>query len=166
MSLRFIKIVLISLLVLTVCLLTYYHFDYQKKLQKSSSTIERMFKEMEEVEAKASLESDNSQASSGNDFPLYSSDELALTGFQGTQQDVLTKLMGYAHLIPYESLEGAMTFIPEEAQILTHEWAFMPFGDGITGGYLLLSFKVDQDGSYPSHVKVMEHYLYGEGFKK
>ncbi|WP_239433201.1 hypothetical protein [Sporosarcina sp. ACRSL] len=102
-----------------------------------------------------------------NDFPIYSYDELLQINYTGTKEDVIKELMEYSHLIPYESIADGMEFIQEEAQILSHEWAFMPFGDGVTGGYLLLKFRVDGDtGHYPSHIEVIDSYLHGEGFKQ
>ena len=132
------KNILLILLTITVCVLAYHNISNQKLLSESKSP---------------------------NDFPNYSKDELRQIGFEGTKQDVILELVEYSHLIPYESLSGEMEFIPEEAQILSHEWAFMPFGDGTTGGFLLLKFKHD-NGYYPGNIEVVDSYLYGEGFSK
>jgi hypothetical protein len=129
--LRIIKNSLLILLTITVCVLTYYNFNYQKQLDESTGVINRISEVNSNLEAQLSTESGNLQvARLTNDFPIYSKDELNQTGYKGTKQDVIMELMEYSHLIPYESLNGEMDFIPEDAQILTHEWALMPFGDG------------------------------------
>ncbi|MCG7343699.1 hypothetical protein MHZ92_06115 [Sporosarcina sp. ACRSL] len=162
-----IKNALLILLTITVCVLTYYNLTYQKQLKESNRMINSTLKENSNLEAQLRTAISELQLADAaeKDFPMYSSDELALTGYAGTKQDVIIDLIEYSHLIPYESLSGEMNFIQEDAQILTHEWAFMPFGDGSTGGYLLVKFSVDENGHYPSYIEVIDSYLYGEGFK-
>lgn len=150
-------------------MLTYYNFNYQKQLKENARVINRTLEENSNLEAQLNTAINDLQLTEAEakDFPIYSYDELQLTGYTGTKEDVIIEFMNYSHLIPYESIAGGMEFIQEEAQILSHEWAFMPFSDGISGGYLLLKFRVDGDtGHYPSHIEVIDSYLQGEGFKQ
>ncbi|WP_432360738.1 hypothetical protein [Sporosarcina sp. UB5] len=166
---RIIKNTLIILLSITVCVLMYNNLNYHKILEENARMINKTLEENSSLEEQLSTAMNDLQMieDAAKDFPIYSYDELQLIGYTGTKEDVIIELMKYSHLIPYESIAGGMEFIQEKAQILTHEWAFMPFGDRISGGYLLLKFRVDGDtGHYPSHVEVIDSYLYGEGFKQ
>lgn len=149
-------------------MLTYYNFNYQKQLKENTRIINKTLEEYSSLEEQLNTAINDFQLTedAAKAFPIYSYDELQLTGYTGTKEDVIIELMEYSHLIPYESIADGMKFIQEEAQILSHEWAFMPFSDGITGGYLLLKFRVDGDtGKYPSHIEVIDSYVHGEGFK-
>ena len=150
-------------------MLSYYNLNYQKQLEENARMINKTLEENSSLEEQLNTVINDLQLAEAEakDFPIYSYDELQLTGYTGTKEDVIIELMKYSHLIPYESIADGMEFIQEEAQILSHEWAFMPFSDGLTGGYLLLKFRVDgHTGHYPSHIEVIDSYVHGEGFKQ
>jgi len=81
---------------------------------------------------------------------LYDHDiqDLKKKGLANPVQDIISNLMGHNELIPYKGvLGGTMGFYEKGIRILTNKWVLAYFEDGHIGGYLLLEYKVSNDGT-------------------
>jgi len=107
----------------------------------------------------------NSLKISGNllqsHLELYSwhIERLKRKGLQDPIKDIITDLMKYNELIPYEgTLGGTMGFYHEDnIHILSPKWVFASFEDGHTGGHMLLEYQVSNEGTISW--KVIDSYL-------
>lgn len=86
-------------------------------------------------------------------------EELKKKGLKDPIKDLKTDLMKHPELIPYPGvLGGTMGFYFEDKiWILTKKWVLAWFDDGHIGGYILLEYKVSDDGEVSW--KVIDSYL-------
>lgn len=80
-------------------------------------------------------------------------------GLKDPVKDIIADLMKHNELIPYKGvLGGTMGFWSgKDIHILTPKWVFASFDDGHIGGYMLLEYKVSNEGKISW--KVVASYL-------
>lgn len=72
--------------------------------------------------------------------------KLTKLGLQDPAAEIRKDLLAHRELIPFKSSSGGHQFTPEEAILLPGHWVCAYFGDGHTGGYLLLEYEVRPSG--------------------
>ena len=120
--------------------------DYAKANKNNSKEKEELILENKRLK---SLVRDTKIISS-NSIYLYDHDirNMKAKGLTNPVQDIISDLRKHRELIPYKgSLGGTMDFYGNNTiWILTNKWVLAYFEDGHSGGYLLLEYKISNNG--------------------